>query len=190
MNNIRRVLTACAISVLAPFSAGAAETSGGPRFEIERDWSGELRPRYRGPQVEETAPAPIPAAPIPQAAPQVETPPPTKPRAQANVQVTREPDRRERKRESEDFAWQGPSWESDDRRRGPARAWSERERRERAWREREYAEREYAERIWQEEERMARDRRERLRERRGQRSDFRDEDEIYWDDCNPDWDRC
>lgn len=179
---LRRFLAACTLGVLAPLSASAAETGAGPRFEVERDWSGELRPRYRGPQVE-TTPSPIPA-PIPQAAPQIETPPPAKPRAQANIQVTREPDGPERTRQSEAFAWQGPSWESDERRRGPERAWSERERRERAWREREYAER-----IWQE-ERMALDRRERLRERRDYRSDFRDEDEIYWDDCDPDWDRC
>lgn len=187
---LRRFLAACALGVLAPLSASAAETGGGPRFEVERDWSGELRPRYRGPLVEEAAPSPL-AAPVPQAAPKVEATPPAGPRAKADIQVTEEPrGQRERTRESDSFAWEGPNSQTDDLRRDRERAWSKRERRERAWREREYAEREYAERIWREEERMARDRRERLRERRGQRSDFRDDDEIYWEDCDPDWDRC
>jgi hypothetical protein len=43
--------------------------------------------------------------------------------------------------------------------------------------------------VWKDEERMARDRRERLRLWRDFRPDFRDEDEVYWDDCDPDWDR-
>jgi len=37
---------------------------------------------------------------------------------------------------------------------------------------------------------MARDRRERLRLRRDDRPAFRDEDEVYWDDGDPDWDCC
>lgn len=182
---LRRFLTACTLGVLAPLSASAAETGAGPRFEVERDWSGELRPRYRGLQLQEAAPSPVPA-PVPQAAPKVEAMPAAKPRAKADIQGTEErPGQRERTRESDAFAWERPNWQTGDHRRDPERAWPERERRER-----EYAEREYAERVWQVEERLARERRERLRLRRDFRPDFRDEDEVYWDDCDPDWDRC
>ena len=172
---IRWFLLTCTLGLLVPLSAIAAETGAGPRFEVERDWSGELRPRYRGPQAAETGPSAIPPA-APPAAPKIEMSPPAKPRAQARIEVTKEsPGEREHARERDAFAWQGPSWETDDRRTGPKRAWSERERREREWRERKYAEL---------------DRREQLTWRRDQRYDFRDEDEIYWEDCDPDWDRC
>jgi len=100
---LRRFLAACTLGMLAPLSASAAETGAAPRFEVERDWSGELRPRYRGPLVEETAPSPVPAR-VPHDAPKVEAPS-AKPRAKANIQVTEErPGQRERERESDAFA--------------------------------------------------------------------------------------
>ena len=126
----RPYLSLCFVLSLASPGALAADAianSDSPRFEIERDWSGELRPRYKGPQPEEAISAPVITPESPRITRKTDHPPKIEVWDKA---VARPRENRDRE---------------GDRRRTEARA-------EREWRDREWAARDRAEREWEERE--------------------------------------
>jgi hypothetical protein len=141
---------------LAPVAALAAETitsppgnPNGPRFELERDWSGELRPRYKGPQPEEAISAPVITPETPRVARKADPPAP-------KIEVWDEADAREDRDREDD----GRRARARDEREWRERQWAARDRAEREWEEREdreWRERQRAERAWREEERIERE---------------------------------
>lgn len=154
------LLLLCALG-LAPLPGRAAETitsppssPNAPRFELERDWSGELRPRYKGPQPEEAISAPIITPESPRAARKADPAPKIEvwDEAEAHPRENRyrENDRR-RARADDERAWRDRAWAARNRAEREweareARAWRERQRAERAWREQERMEHEMARR--------------------------------------------
>jgi hypothetical protein len=130
----------------------------GPRFELERDWSGELRPRYKGPQPEEAISAPVITPETPRVARKPE-PPQIEVWDEADVRP-RDDTRLEERRRAEARAereWREHEWAARDHAEREWREREDRERRERRRAEREWVEREQEERAWREQERMERE---------------------------------
>jgi hypothetical protein len=202
----------CALSV-APAAALAAEVitsppadPNGPRFEVERDWSGELRPRYKGPQPEEALSTPVITPEAPRVARKSDPPPKIEVWDEADAQPRggeqRSRERQSAARERHAEAWDRPERDDDGRRERARderdwreREWAARERAEQEWEERaerRWRERERAERAWREEARMEREvaRRERYVRRARGAERFGCDDGPYWEEYDGPSDRC
>jgi hypothetical protein len=167
------VLLCLALGLTLPATAFAADAA--PRFEVERDWSGELRPRYKGPQPEEPVSAPVVAPETPRVVRKVAPAP--------KIEVWDEAEERPRARDDRPRERESAARERNTERAWRERQWAARERAEREWEEREereWRERERAERAWREEERIEREmaRRERY-SRRSRRVEPYDCDDDY-----------
>jgi hypothetical protein len=188
-----------ALALAIPASAAESIPSSprdpaSPRFEVEPDWNGELRPRYKGPQPEEPLSAPVITPEQPRIARRSEPAPKIEVWDEADVRPReredRIPERRSAARERNEYVIEGPardySREDPD---GEERAWEARardERRRAAW---ERQERRRLERAWRMQEREEREmaRRERYERERAYFDDYDDrfdrfDDEPYRDD--------
>ncbi|MGE4062665.1 MAG: hypothetical protein AB7E79_04785 [Rhodospirillaceae bacterium] len=124
-----------------------------PKFEIERDWSGQLRPRYKAPQAEEPLSSPVITPEQPRTARRAEPAPKIEVWEEDPRQSDRTRESRSASRDRGDIVIEDRdfrSYDRDDRSYEGTRnrEWERRERRraERAWREQEKAEREFARR--------------------------------------------